>query len=278
MRHLADMPRHIAAAVEAVLVDIDDTLTDNGRLVGSAFQALEDLHAAGLFVAPVTGRPAGWCDLIARQWPVHGVVGENGAFYYSYDSEMRRMNRAYALDEAERTANRRAFAALAEQILAEVPGCAISADQPFRLSDLAIDFCEDVPRLKRADIRKIKAIFERAGATAKISSIHVNGWFGRYDKLTMTRRLLRDRKGMDIDQERQKIIFCGDSPNDAPMFAHFPNACGVANITDHAEEMDALPAYVTRGRGGEGFAELGAYLLQSRAKDGINRLRNGETP
>lgn len=270
MRCLADMSRHIAADIDVVLVDIDDTLTSNGRLVGRAFQALEDLHGAGLFVAPVTGRPAGWCDLIARQWPVDGVVGENGAFYYSYDAKAQSMNRVYALDQDSRIANQRAYAALADEIMAKVPGCAVSADQPFRLADLAMDFCEDVPRLARQDILKIKAMFEQAGATAKISSIHVNGWFGRYDKLTMTRRLLRDLKGIDIDRERHRVVFCGDSPNDAPMFAHFPHACGVANVKDYAGEMDFLPAYVTRRRGGEGFAELSKYLLQSRARNGIN--------
>ena len=270
MQDLVDMPHHVACAIDVVLLDIDDTLTSNGRLAGGAFQTLEDLHNAGLFVVPVTGRPAGWCDLIARQWPVHGVVGENGAFYYSYDSEARSMNRVYALDQASRTANQQAYAKLAEKILNEVPGCAVSADQPFRVADLAIDFCEDVSPLGREDILKIKAIFEQAGANAKISSIHVNGWFGRYDKLTMTRRLLRDLKGIDIDLEQSKIVFCGDSPNDAPMFAHFPNACGVANIRDYASEIDILPTYVTRQRGGEGFAELGKYLLQSRAKGGTN--------
>lgn len=266
------MPHRVAAAVDVVLLDIDDTLTSNGRLAGSAFQALEDLYSAGLFVVPVTGRPAGWCDLIARQWPVHGVVGENGAFYYSYNTDARCMNRVYALNQADRTANQQAYTALAEKILSEVPGCAVSADQPFRVADLAIDFCEDVPPLGREDVLTIKAIFEQAGASAKISSIHVNGWFGQYNKLTMTRRLLRDLGGIDIDTEQQRIIFCGDSPNDVPMFAHFPNACGVANVNDYASEIDVLPAYVTRRRSGEGFAELSAHLLQCRSKGGSSRV------
>lgn len=264
------MPRRSAAAIDVVLLDIDDTLTSNGRIVGSAFQGLEDLYAAGMFIVPVTGRPAGWCDLIARQWPVNGVVGENGAFYYSYDLKARSMNRVYALDQDVRTANRQAYEALAEKILAEVPGSAVSADQSFRATDLAIDFCEDVPRLAREDILRIKSIFEQAGANAKISSIHVNGWFGRYDKLTMTRRFLRDFGGIDIDRERQRVVFCGDSPNDAPMFAHFPNACGVANVRDYEAEIEVLPAYVTQQRGGRGFAELSQYLLQCRTKYGIN--------
>ena len=68
-------------------------------------------------------------------------------------------------------------------MLAGVPGCAVAADQAYREADLAIDFCEDVPPLPMSSAHAIQAIFEAAGATAKISSIHVNGWFGNYDKL-----------------------------------------------------------------------------------------------
>ena len=81
--------------VRAVLTDIDDTLTESGRLPAIAYQALENLHEAGLIVIPVTGRPAGWCDMIARQWPVDGVVGENGAFYFRYEQSASRMIRKY---------------------------------------------------------------------------------------------------------------------------------------------------------------------------------------
>ena len=62
-----------------VFLDIDDTLTTDGRLTAEAYRALEALAAGGLLTVPITGRPAGWCDHIARMWPVNGVVGENGA-------------------------------------------------------------------------------------------------------------------------------------------------------------------------------------------------------
>ena len=99
------------------------------------------------------------------------------------------------------------------------------------------------------------------GMTAKVSSIHVNGWFGRYDKLTMTRTLLAEAFGVDLDAERDRFVFAGDSPNDAPMFAYFPNAVGVANVREFADRIDALPAYVTRAEAGAGFAELADFLL-----------------
>jgi hypothetical protein len=93
----------------------------------------------------------------------------------------------------------------------------------------------------------------------------VNGWFGRYDKLSMSRDILRDLYGVDIDRDRERFIYAGDSPNDAPMFAHFPNAVGVANVRDFVGKMDALPAYVTQGHSGDGFAELAALLIRLRA-------------
>ena len=55
-----------AGPVKAVLLDIDDTLTTDGKLTAEAYGALEQLKAAGKLVVPVTGRPAGWCDHIAR--------------------------------------------------------------------------------------------------------------------------------------------------------------------------------------------------------------------
>src|SRR5690606_3281211 len=67
---LSEFPRGARRDVVAVLTDIDDTLTEAGRLPTASYSAMERLRAAGLLVIPVTGRSAGWCDLIARQWPV----------------------------------------------------------------------------------------------------------------------------------------------------------------------------------------------------------------
>jgi HAD superfamily hydrolase (TIGR01484 family) len=264
MRPIADMPDATAARISVVFTDIDDTLTTHGRLPACAYQALEDLTNAGIKVAPITGRPAGWCDMIARMWPVAGVVGENGAFYFAYDQTAKQMRRAFATPPDTRAADRLRLQALRTRILAEVPGAAISADQLYREADLAIDFCEDVPPLAKADIARIKAIFESAGATAKISSIHVNGWFGDYDKLTMSRRFTADILGLDLDSAKDRIAFVGDSPNDAPMFGFFPNSCGVANVLDFRGEMSADPVYVTKGTGGQGFVELAERLLAAR--------------
>jgi HAD superfamily hydrolase (TIGR01484 family) len=250
--------------IRGVFTDIDDTVTTHGRVSAEAYVALEQLRAAGLLVIPITGRPAGWCDMIARTWPVDAVVGENGAFYFRYETEQRQMQRGYFDPPRLRAEKRRSLDALASEILAAVPGCAISADQPYREADLAIDFCEDVPDLGQPAADQIAALFKARGATAKISSIHVNGWFGDYDKLTMTQRLMRDVFEVDLDAARDDFIFVGDSPNDAPMFGYFPLSVGVANVLIQADRCDALPTFVTTKPYGAGFSELAAHLLGSR--------------
>lgn len=261
MKPLKEFPIGDRARVRYVLSDIDDTLTLEGRLPAAAYGALERLRAAGLRVVPITGRPAGWCDHIARMWPVDGVVGENGAMYFHYDDANKKMIRRYWKSDAERARDRERLDAIRDRILAAVPGAAVAADQAYREADLAIDFREDVPPLPLADIERIVAIFREHGAVAKISSIHVNGWFGEYDKLTMTKIMFREIFGEELDAIRERVVFAGDSPNDAPMFRYFPNSVGVANVKDFAGRIEAEPAWVTEKKGGFGFAELAEALL-----------------
>ncbi|NKB59969.1 MAG: HAD-IIB family hydrolase [Alphaproteobacteria bacterium] len=264
MKPLSTFSEKARRAVRGVLFDIDDTLTTDGHLTAEAYAALESLQQAGLLTIPITGRPAGWCDHIARMWPVDGIVGENGALYFRYLRDQHRMIAQFHHDDGARTNNRRRLGALRDRILAEVPGCALASDQAYREADLAIDYCEDVALLPSDQVNRIVALFEEAGATAKVSSIHVNGWFGDYNKLSMTKRLFAEQFDTDLDAAQGAFVFVGDSPNDAPMFAHFDHAVGVANVVAFADQLTDAPTYVTRNRSGAGFAELAAALLAVR--------------
>jgi HAD superfamily hydrolase (TIGR01484 family) len=261
MKPLAEFPLEARARIRAVLTDIDDTLTTHGRLHAAAYTALERLREAGLLVIPVTGRPAGWCDHIARMWPVDAVVGENGAFWFRHDPRAGKLVKRYVVSDGERAQRAERLQRIAERILREVPGCAIASDQAYREADLAIDFCEDVTALPREAVARIVQLMEGEGLTAKVSSIHVNGWFGGYDKLSTTRLMMREVFGIDVDQARDTIVFAGDSPNDQPMFAFFPHAVGVANVRAMADLMTDLPAWITPSAGSHGFAELADALL-----------------
>jgi len=248
-----------AQRLRGLLFDIDDTLTTEGRLTAEAYAALERLRASGRLAIAVTGRPAGWCDHIARMWPVDAVVGENGAFYFRYDKG--RLHKRYRDSEAERAAKRARLGAIAERILGAVPGSALASDQAYREADLAIDYCEDVPRLPLVEAERIAALMRAAGLHAKVSSIHVNGWFGSYDKLAMTKTLFAECYGTDLDTANAEYAFAGDSPNDAPMFGYFAYSVGVANIARFAGHLASAPKYVTQHESGAGFAELVAHLL-----------------
>jgi hypothetical protein len=261
MKPFAQFPIDFKKKIRFVLADIDDTLTYNGRLPSISIAAMERLQEAGIRVIPITGRPAGWCDHMARMWPVDGLVGENGAFYFCYDNRNKKMRRRYWKTEDERKEDRKKFDAIKEEILNKVSGCQVASDQAYREADLAIDFCEDVTPLPIDAVEEIVRCFTRAGASAKISSIHVNGWFGDYDKLAMTDLFFKEVFNSELKAIKAHVIFVGDSPNDAPMFHYFPHSVGVSNILRFIEKVPHRPAWITENEGGYGFAEMVDQLL-----------------
>jgi len=264
VKPLNEFPVEERGRIRGVLTDIDDTLTSHGRLFAASYGALERLQKAGLLVIPVTGRPAGWCDHIARMWPVDAVVGENGAFWFRHDANGRKLVKRYVVGQEERLRRGRKLFEIAAKILAAVPGCAVASDQAYREADLAIDFREDVGELPREAVNRIVEIMRSEGLTAKVSSIHVNGWFGDYDKLSTTRAMMKEDFGIDLDAEREEFVFVGDSPNDQPMFAYFPHAVGVANVLEMADIMSDFPAWITESAGAAGFAEVAEALIPTR--------------
>jgi len=264
MQPLAALPDTARMAIRGVFTDIDDTVSTCGRVTAAAYAAMERLRRAGLLVIPVTGRPAGWCDHIARMWPVDAVVGENGALYMFHDERSRLLKKRYANSGPDRQSDRERIAAIAARVLLAVPGCALASDQPYRDTDLAVDYCEDVAPLPPEAVDRIAALMHAEGMTSKVSSIHVNGWFGTHDKLTMTRTLLREAFTVDLDAERARFAFVGDSPNDASMFEFFPISIGVANVRRFTDRLEMAPKYVTERECGAGFAELADFLLAGR--------------
>jgi HAD superfamily hydrolase (TIGR01484 family) len=255
------MKPEAAIGLEGIFFDIDDTFTTHGKIPASAFQALWALKESGLKVVPITGRPAGWCDHIARMWPVDAVVGENGAFYFWLDEGAGKLRKRFLDPEPVRREKRARLLQIQQEVMSLVPGAAIASDQAYRETDLAVDFCEDVPPLDWPAIESICAVFRKHGATCKVSSIHVNGWFGEYNKLGMTRIMAGELWGRDLDANRERFLFCGDSPNDEPLFEFFPFSAGVRNVLRFVERMRHLPAFVADREGGEGFAEIAETVL-----------------
>jgi len=179
-----------------------------------------------------------------------------------------RGHRLAALTHPDANSNSdRRLVALRDQVLARVPAARLARDQFSRLYDIAIDFAEEEPVLPLSTAQKIEAIFEQGGAHAKISSIHVNAWLGEYDKVSMAIHYLAERFGYDDAHDSASVVFVGDSPNDEPMFAHFPMACGVANLLTYRELVAHLPRFVTSRRSGAGFSEFARYFWTAALPD-----------
>ena len=261
---IEELPFSFCKSLSILFTDIDDTLTTDGLLPPSSYTALWKLSESGIQVVPVTGRPAGWCDHIARMWPVAAVIGENGAFYFAYDRENRKMRREFFDSKEKRKEAEAGLERIRKEVLRRVPGAAVAADQPFRIADLAIDFREDVPPLDDAAIEEICRIARSHGAVCKVSSIHVNIWYGSYDKISCIRAYLEREGGKPFPQWKDRILFIGDSPNDEPSFKHFPVSVGVANIRTFLPKLQYPPRYITTHEGAEGFAEAAELILSRR--------------
>ena len=261
MQKLKAADKAVMQKIKYVLCDLDDTVTYEGRVPAEAYQAIETLQKNNIPTIVVTGRPAGWCDMIARTWPVSAVVGENGAFYFMYDQAQKTMIREYQRDDATRKKDMALLMQKLEELKIKYPHIILSADQPYRVSDIAIDFCEDVPAWDESEVEALRAEMAEMGMTVKVSSIHLNAWFGDFSKLEMAQALLSKRMGLSSDEMLEQCIYAGDSPNDEPMFKHFPNSVGVANVEKYLPQMSSHPTWITEKSGGYGFAEMAYKLL-----------------
>lgn len=251
-----------AHKIKFLLTDIDDTITTNGQLSAESYSAISKLKQHGITVIPVTGRPAGWCDMIARFWPIDAVIGENGGLYYRYHG--KKMQRWNFSNDKTLLENQKKLQIIAAEIKQKVPNAAISADQFCRIYDLAVDFCEDIPRLSDGEIKQIVDIFKAHGATAKVSSIHVNGWFGDFNKVTTAKLLLQKEFGLTESQILEQCAYVGDSPNDEPLFESFRHTFGVANVRDFQSQMKHLPDYVSPSESGHGFCEIVEKIISNK--------------
>ncbi|MFV0299016.1 MAG: HAD family hydrolase [Hyphomicrobiaceae bacterium] len=265
MENLSHRASSELSRVDYVLCDLDDTLTIDGKLPPASYSALAALEAAGIAVVVVTGRPAGWCDMIARMWPVSAVVGENGAFYFRYIAQERRLVRHLQRSEAQRRADRQVLETAWQAIKARHPELELATDQPYRISDYAVNFCEDMAHPGEDVVSDVVRMFEASGALAKVSSIHVNAWIGTFTKVDMSLALLQREFGVDAETARTCVVYAGDSPNDEPMFEYFPLSVGVANIRKFTSRMRTMPRWITDREGGHGFEELAKAVIAARS-------------
>jgi HAD superfamily hydrolase (TIGR01484 family) len=264
-----------------VLTDIDDTLTAGGHIEPQALHALHQLHAAGIPVVAITGRPAGWSETFAwgdpdrglAPWPVQAIVAENGAVALMPENILIKINtqrlsdkhealskKIYLQPDTERLANALILKKAAQHILHAIPQARLAHDSAGRETDIAIDHSE-FSHLPPGAIAQVVDIMRSHGLTATVSSIHINGWLGSHNKLVGARWLLQTLWGRALDQELNQWVYVGDSTNDQIMFQHLPHTVGVANIARFWPELQHHPRYVTQAERGQGFAEVARRLL-----------------
>ena len=260
-RPLADWPAADRAAVHGVMTDIDDTLTREGAIEPAALQALHDLADAGVPVVAITGRPAGWSEAFAMDWPVRAIVAENGAV--ALMRQAGSLNIEFAQDEPTRARNAEQLRRVAARIVSEVPGATLAQDSDGRLTDIAVDHSE-FTYLPEPAIARAVALMREAGMTATVSSIHINGWFGTHNKFSGALWMVQRLFNTNLLTELDRWAYVGDSTNDQDMFGRFPHSVGVANLLRFERELHTWPRYLTQAERGQGFAEVARAVLAAR--------------
>ncbi len=262
--NIEQAPIEELACIQGICFDIDDTFSSEGKILASTYEALWKLKEAGFKLIPVTGRPAGWCDHIVRFWPVDAIVGENGAFvFYMHEGKRQRFD---VLSMSELRQAKESLKELARKIKEQFPYAQWASDQDYREFDLAIDFCEDVAPWKKIDIDRLVALCQKEQAMVKVSSIHVNTWYGVYDKQSTFDRWMKQQGeaflGMKFNQH--EWIYIGDSPNDVPAFQYFSKSVGVANLKNFFNDIEIYPTWICDYESGKGFEQLAERLLACR--------------
>ena len=275
MQTFTDWPLAARRRITGVFTDIDDTLTTGGAITPDALAALAGLKAAGFTVIAITGRPVGWSLPFASAWPLDAIVAENGAVLLHFQHQIGSMSKlflpsvllkTYFENTAIRRANAARLAHAAARVLREVPQSRLAQDSPGRETDLAIDHSE-FAHLSLKQINAVVDVLHSEGLHATVSSIHINGWLGAYNKLTGAHWSVQTLLGRDLALETDRWVFVGDSTNDQLMFEVFDNSVGVANVRRFEAQLTALqrlPHYITQGARGAGFAQVADALLLAR--------------
>lgn len=262
MRPLSELSGDAACALVGVVFDLDDTLLDHGALTEAAYGALFRLREAGLRLVACTGRPAGWGEVIQRQWPVDATVVENGAIALVGQGRALRV----LPEEARRAARgggRAELLALAADLVQRFPAAALADDNDARWTDVTLDIGEH-RHVPAEEVRAMRALAHARGIRTLLSSVHLHLTREVDDKATGAVRLLQEQFGEDPTRALGRHAFVGDSGNDGAAFAAFSLTFGVANVRAHLGRLSVPPRFVSPSPMGRGFAEIAARLVALR--------------
>lgn len=267
MKPLSSLTSAEARALRGMVFDLDDTVLDHGALGLAAYGALFDLRASGLKLIACTGRPAGWGELVLRQWPIDAAIAENGAVALMRSpaaagtpAGIHSVDGCGRIERARRLASLRA---IASNLCARFPEVALADDNLTRQTDVTLDIGEF--RHVRAEvIHELASAAEQAGVRTFLSSVHLHLTYEAADKASGSLSLLAQHFGEDERSAAAHYGFVGDSTNDAPAFAAFGTTFGVANVRAVLDRLPVPPVYIASRPMGEGFAEVASALILRR--------------
>lgn len=250
------LPKARWRSVQGLAFDVDETFTTGGALKVAALEALYALRAAGISVVGLTGRPLGYAEVWAAQWPVSGMVAENGGAWLHVDAQGRwqRHQRGDATHEAWRER-------LVREALAAHPEAQLSFDHPARKVDVAFDIAER-EQMQAVHVEALANWLRAQGCETTRSSIHLHAQRERHNKVTGF--LDWHATAYETAPRWDSWCFVGDSLNDKEAFAGFPLAVGVANVAAVLAQLPQPPLATTERQASEGFAELARCLLEAR--------------
>ncbi len=264
MQPLSALADDALVAIDFLLFDVDETFTTHGLMHAETYATLFALRDAGITAIPVTGRPSGWGNVMLSTWPIKACVTENGGVIAWKNAA------GIAVQQVIHNEHRGAgyiekLRLLGDAIAAKYPQVRVSADQPYRLTDLAIDYAEQSRNVSPEVVDHIASWMRTEGYQTAVSSIHIHAYKPENHKADGVYPLMQAAFGIDRETVHARAAFIGDSPNDASLFASIPISVGVANVRGSLDKIAIPPAYVCASECGAGFIEFAQRLMAARA-------------
>jgi hypothetical protein len=255
MQRLKALPSQDLGRLRGLLFDLDDTLLDHGRLLPATYESVCNLAETGLILVGCTGRPASFGQVLVRQWPIAGMVTENGLVSLS-----RRGNGVELHDprSAQRPALQRELQRIASAVRERFQ-LTPTDDSLGRVADTTFDLAETC-NVPDETVTAAISYAHSLGARTIRSSVHLHLFLEAADKASGAIHFLQHRLGVDPSEAVWQYAFIGDSENDAACFAGFKVSVGVRNLRGR---FSLTPRYRTDAERGAGFSEL-ARLLMAR--------------
>ena len=263
MRPLTAIPNDALRSIDFLLFDVDETFTTHGLLLPETYASLFALRDAGITAVPVTGRPSGWGNVMLSTWPIRACVTENGGVIAWKNADGVAQQRVIH-QEHRGPGYIEKLRALGDAIATGYPQVRVSADQPYRLTDLAVDYAEQSHGVSESTVADIVAWMRGEGYQTAVSSIHIHAYTPSNEKADGVYPLMQAAFGLDRDALHARAAFIGDSPNDTSLFASIPLSVGVANVRASLDKIATPPAYVCEAECGAGFVEFAQVLIATR--------------